>query len=306
MKLIFMGTPDFAVPALMELIKHHEVIGVYTQPPRPAGKGYKLQKTPVHIVAENAGIPVFHPVSLRKEPAQSEFVALAETADVAVVCAYGLILPKAVLNAPQKGCINIHASLLPRWRGAAPIHRAILAGDTYSGVTIMQMDEGLDTGSMLLSERVVIAPDTTGEMLHNQLSEMGARLILDVLANNPTPVKQPDEGVTYADKIQKSEAILDFTRSAKELIRQIRAFYPYPGAYFEWNGLRIKIFDAVIEPTQTVCSPGMVLDEKLLIQCGKDALQPTLVQPAGKNKMTASDFLRGHHIEKGMILCVTA
>lgn len=306
MKLIFMGTPDFAVPALTELMKHHEVIGVYTQPPRPAGKGYKLQKTPVHVIAENAGIPVFHPVSLRKEPAQSEFVALAEMADVAVVCAYGLILPKVVLEAPKKGCINIHASLLPRWRGAAPIHRAILAGDTYSGVTIMQMDEGLDTGDMLLSERVAITPDTTGEMLHDQLSELGARLILDVLATNHTPVKQPEKGITYADKIQKSEAILDFTRSAEELIRQIRAFYPYPGAYFEWNGARIKVFDAVLEPIQTVCPPSTVLDEKLLIQCGKEALRPIIVQPAGKTKMTVSDFLRGHRIEKGMILCATA
>ena len=302
MRVIFMGTPDFAVPALKALVTQHDVIAVYTQPPRPAGKGYKVQKTPVHGVAESAGIPVFCPVSLRKQPAQDEFVTLAQTADVAVVCAYGLILPKAVLEAPRYGCINIHASLLPRWRGAAPIHRAVLAGDTESGVTIMQMDEGLDTGPMLLSERVAITPETTGGLLHDALSEMGARLILKALAQKPAAVTQPETGVTYADKIQKSEAALDFAQPAVDLLRRIRAFNPWPGAYFELSGTRIKVFDAVVEPSDKAVTPGTVLDDCLLIRCGTDALRLKTVQPAGKKQMSAEAFLRGHAVCQGTIL----
>lgn len=302
MKLIFMGTPDFAVPALRALMTRHEVIAVYTQPPRPAGKGYKLQKTPVHLAAEAAGIDVFCPVSLRKEPAQSDFVTLAQAADAAVVCAYGLILPKAVLQAPRLGCINIHASLLPRWRGAAPIHRAILAGDAESGVTVMQMDEGLDTGAMLLSERVAITPETTGGMLHDALCETGARLILTVLEQMPSAVPQPETGITYADKIQKSEAALDFSRPAAELLRRIRAFNPWPGAYFESAGIRIKVFDAILEPSDVSAMPGTVLDDRMLIRCGTDALRLKVVQPAGKTRMTAEAFLRGHALVQGTVL----
>lgn len=303
MKVIFMGTPDFSVPVLEALAKNHEVICVYTQPPRPAGRGNKLLESPVHQKANELGIEVKTPVSLRKDIAIEEFKSL--NADVAVVCAYGLILPKAVLEAPIKGCINVHASLLPRWRGAAPIQRAIEAGDTESGVTIMQMDVGLDTGDMLLKGIVPITENTTAKMLHDALSQQGADLILKVLDNMPIPQKQPENGITYAEKIQKSEALIDWNLPAQKIKNKIMAFNPYPAAYFVLNGERIKIFNAQIEQTEKTESVGTLLDNKLLIACGENtALRLTELQREGKKKMSAQDFLQGFELTKGQNIAI--
>lgn len=281
MKVVFMGTPDFAVPVLEKLAEKHQVVCVYTQPPRPAGKGYKLTPSPVHQKAEEFGISVRTPVSLRKSEEQQAFADLQ--ADVAVVCAYGLILPQAILDAPKKGCINIHASLLPRWRGAAPIQRAIQAGDTQSGVTIMQMDAGLDTGDMLLVETCPIQSDTTAQMLHDTLSEMGARLIIQALDLDLKPIAQPTEGITYAEKIQKSEALINWNLSATQICRNIMAFNPYPTAYTLYKGERIKIFTAVAMDEITDKSAGTILDEDLKIACGNGTVLKVLtLQRAGK------------------------
>lgn len=298
MKVIFMGTPDFSVPVLKALHAHHEVICVYTQPPRPAGRGNKIIPSPVHQMAEQLGIEVRTPVSLRKEEAISAFKEL--NADVAVVCAYGLILPKAILEAPQKGCINVHASLLPRWRGAAPIQRAIEAGDTQSGVTIMQMDAGLDTGDMLLKGIVPIDENTTAQVLHDALSKQGAELIIKVLENMPEPIKQPETGITYAEKIQKAEALIDWSLPAQQIKNKIMAFNPYPAAYFMVNNERIKIFNAQVEKTNTPTIAGKVLDDTLLIGCGNNtALRLTELQREGKKRMTATDLLKGFELKKG-------
>lgn len=303
MKVVFMGTPDFAVPVLEALDENYEVIAVYTQPPRPAGKGYKLTPSPVHQKAEELGIPVYTPTSLKKEDEQKIFSEL--NADVAVVCAYGLILPKAILEAPQKGCINVHASLLPRWRGAAPIQRSIQAGDKESGVTIMQMDVGLDTGDMLMKESCPITAETTGQMLHDTLSEIGTRLIVRTLADNPTPIPQPSEGVTYAEKIQKTESLIDWQKSADELARLVMAFNPYPATYTMFNEERIKILTAYATDKTTDKPAGTILDSDLHIACGNGTvLQITMLQRAGKKAMKTDDFMKGNGLPVGACFAV--
>ncbi|CUW38200.1 10-formyltetrahydrofolate:L-methionyl-tRNA(fMet) N-formyltransferase [Magnetospirillum sp. XM-1] len=304
MKLVFMGTPDFSVPILGSLIEAgHQVICVYSQPPRPAGRGHKEQLTPVHAFAHERGIPVRTPKSLKSPEAYSEFAALE--ADVAVVAAYGLILPQAVLDAPRLGCLNVHASLLPRWRGAAPIQRAILAGDQETGITIMQMDAGLDTGAMLAKESILLLPDCTASWLHDMLAAMGARMIVEVVGKleNEEPVPatpQPAEGVTYAHKLAKEEGLLDWRQSAVELDRKVRALNPWPGVWFEMGAERVKVIEAAVVPG--TAAPGTVLDDQLSVACGKFALRPLKVQRAGKAAMSVAEMLRGHAIPKGTVL----
>lgn len=297
MKIIYMGTPDFSVPALEALhAAGHEIVAVYSQPPRPAGRGKSLRPSPVHKRAEELGIAVRTPLSLKGAEEQAEFVAWS--ADVAVVAAYGLILPQAVLDAPKHGCLNIHASLLPRWRGAAPIQRAILAGDAETGVQIMQMEAGLDTGPVRSTARTTIDSKTTGE-LTTELAHMGAKLIVDVLADLSSlpPVSQSDEGVTYAAKITKDEARLDFTAGAVQAERQVRAFNPAPGAFFTISEERFKILAADV--VGQAGAPGLILDDTLLIGCGADALRPNLIQRAGKGTMSVDELLRGYAIPAG-------
>lgn len=303
MKVVFMGTPDFSVPVLEALTKHHEVICVYTQPPRQAGRGNKLLASPVQQTAERLNIPVRTPVSLRKEDAIKEFQSLE--ADVGVVCAYGLILPKGILDAPKMGCINVHASLLPRWRGAAPIQRAIEAGDKESGVTIMQMDVGLDTGDMLLKGIVPIDENTTGQILHDALSQQGADLIIQVLEKMPAPQKQPETGITYAEKIQKNEALINWELSAQQIKNKIMAFNPYPATYFNLNGERIKVFNAVVEDFNHNKPAGTILDNKLLVACGNQtALRLTELQREGKKRMIAEDLLKGFELKEGTTIAL--
>lgn len=294
-----MGTPDFAVPALKALVAAgHDVICAYTQPPRPGGRrGKELTPTPVHKAAEALGIEVRHPVSLKTLDEQAAFAALR--ADVAVVAAYGLILPQAVLDAPGHGCLNVHASLLPRWRGAAPIQRAILAGDAETGVTIMQMEAGLDTGPMLAVVKTPVQAKTTGE-LTEELAEIGANLMIEVLRDlqGHTAVVQPEAGVTYAHKIDKAEAQIDWSQSAEAIERQIRAFAATPGAWFAFEGERCKVLAAEITHRPGL-DPGTVLDEALTIACGQDAIRPTLVQRAGRPAMGTADLLRGWTIPTG-------
>lgn len=298
MRIIFMGTPDFAVPALEALVAAgHEVIAAYTQPPRPGGRrGKELTPTPVHRKAEELGIAVRHPASLKGAEEQAAFAAL--NADIAVVAAYGLILPQAVLDAPKHGCLNLHGSILPRWRGAAPIQRAILAGDAETGVGIMRMEAGLDTGPVLLEGRTPIDRKTAGE-LTEELAQIGARLIVEVLADlSAYPEQpQPDDGVTYAKKIDKAETRLDFSQDAAQVERQIRAFAPAPGAWFEYQGERCKVLAADI--TDGSGAPGEVLDHQLTIACGSGAIRPTVVQRAGRPAMAAADLLRGWAIAAG-------
>ena len=298
MRIIVMGTPDFAVPTLEALINAgHEVVCAYTQPPRPGGRrGKELTPSPVQRAAEAHGVAVRHPASLRDAVAQADFAALA--ADVAVVAAYGLILPQAVLDAPRHGCLNVHGSLLPRWRGAAPIQRAILAGDAETGVGIMRMERGLDTGPVLLEGRTPVGAKTAGE-LTDELAILGARLMVQVLADLPAypKVPQPEAGVTYAHKIDKAEARLDFTAPGEQVERQVRAFNPAPGAFFAFEGERYKVLAAkVVDATG---EPGTVLDEALTIACGSGALQPTLVQRAGRPAMSVAELLRGKPIPAG-------
>jgi methionyl-tRNA formyltransferase len=291
MRLVFMGTPEFSVPALDALVEAgHEIAAVYTQPPRPAGRGKKDRPTPVHDRASALGLEVRHPKSLRSEEAQAEFAAL--DADLAVVVAYGLILPQPVLDAPTHGCLNIHASLLPRWRGAAPIHRAIMAGDSETGVCIMQMEAGLDTGPVLLREATPIGPDETTGDLHDRLSAMGARLIVDALARLPElpPHPQSEEGVTYAQKIDKAEARIDWTRPAAEVDRQIRGLSPFPGAWCEIGGERIRLLRSSLALGNA--APGTHLGS-FRIACGTDAVQITEAQRQGKRAMPADEVLRG-------------
>nr|WP_298682579.1 methionyl-tRNA formyltransferase [uncultured Dongia sp.] len=298
MRIIFMGTPDFAALALGALITAgHELVAVYSQPPRPAGRGQDLRKSPVQLLAESHGLEVRTPVSLKTAEARADFAAL--NADVAVVAAYGLILPPAVLVAPRLGCLNIHASLLPRWRGAAPIQRAILAGDARTGITIMQMDTGLDTGAMLQREALPISAKTTAGELHDALAEMGARLIVEILAAPlPPAVPQPDEGVTYAAKISPAEAQIDWLKDAAQLERQIRAFAPVPGAWCLLpDGARLKLLAADVIAKSG--APGMALDDALTIACGQGALRLTLLQKAGKKPMSGADFLRGQKLPAG-------
>jgi methionyl-tRNA formyltransferase len=297
MRVIFMGSPDFAVPTLYALIAAgHEVAAVYCQPPRPAGRGKSVQPTPVQRAAELLGIPVHTPASLKGKAEQDEFAALR--ADIAVVAAYGLILPQAILDAPKLGCINVHASLLPRWRGAAPVQRAILAGDAVTGVTIMQMEAGLDTGPMLAAQEVAIdrknARQVTGE-----LSRIGAQLMAQLLSafDSYPHVPQPDNGATYATKVRKEEARIDWSRPAVEIERQVQAFTPSPGAWFEFGGERIKLLGA--EAGAGDGRPGEVIDEMLAVATGEGAIRPALVQRAGKAPMTPGELLRGFAIPKG-------
>jgi methionyl-tRNA formyltransferase len=302
MRIAFMGTPPFAVPTLAALhAAGHEIVAVYTQPPRPAQRGKKVQQSAVHVWAEEHGLPVRTPKSLKNEEAQAEFAAL--NLDIAVVAAYGLILPSAILDAPREGCLNVHGSILPRWRGAAPVQRAILSGDAETGVTIMQMDIGLDTGAMRLVGRTPVEGKTAGE-LTDELAAMGADLMVKVLSDLPAfaPEVQPDNGVTYAAKIDKSEARLDFLTSAVQVERQVRAFNPMPGAFFELEGERYKILAAeVAHPGDTVAgaTPGITLDDALTIACNPGAIRATRVQRAGKPAMDASELLRGRAIPAG-------
>ena len=290
MKVVFMGTPDFSVPVLDALHAVHEVVCVYCQPPRPAGRGKKDRPSPVQARAEALNLPVRHPVSLKDAEAQAEFAALK--ADVAVVVAYGLILPQVVLDAPEHGCLNIHASLLPRWRGAAPIHRAIMAGDAETGVCIMQMEAGLDTGPVLLCERTGIGAEETTADLHDRLSAMGANLIVEALGRLDAlkPQPQPEEGVTYAAKIVKAEARVDWTRPAAEVDRLIRGLSPFPGAWCEIAGERVKLLRSRV--VEGAGCAGMVLSG-FTIACGAGAVEILEAQREGKRPMSAGDILRG-------------
>jgi methionyl-tRNA formyltransferase len=297
MRLAFMGTPDFAAPTLSALLEAgHDVVAVYSQPPRPAGRGKALRPSPVHQAAESAGIPVRTPLTLRDPQAQAEFAALE--LDAAVVAAYGLILPQPILDAPRLGCLNVHASLLPRWRGAAPIQRAILAGDEATGVTIMQMERGLDTGPMLSVRETLIERKTAGD-LTMELAAIGAAAMVETLAQLASlgAIAQPEDGVTYAPKIDKAEAKLDFARSAAEVERQVRAFNPVPGAYFEYAGERIKVLAA--ELSELGGEPGTVIDHDLAIACSAGSIVPTLVQRAGRASMTPAELVRGFAIPIG-------
>lgn len=300
MRIAFMGTPDFSVPAFDALREAgHEIACVYTQPPRPAGRGQKERKSPVQLAAEAAGIEVRTPASLKDADAQAAFAAL--DLEAAVVVAYGLILPAPILDAPRRGCINIHASLLPRWRGAAPIQRALLAGDGETGVTIMQMDEGLDTGPVLLRESVEITEDMNAGELHDALAELGGRLIVDALAGledgSVKPSPQIEDGVTYAHKLERGEERIDWSRDAAEVARHVRGFAPWPGAWFEYDGDRIKVLAA--EVTDGSGAPGEVLDDDLTVACGSGALRLLRVQRAGRAAMDAEAYLRGQAVPKG-------
>ena len=303
MRVIFMGTPDFSVPVLEALVAAgHEIAAVYCQPPRPAGRGKKDRPTPVHARAEELGLEVRHPARLKDEAEQAAFAAL--DADIAVVVAYGLILPQAVLDAPRFGCLNIHASLLPRWRGAAPIHRAILSGDAETGICIMQMEAGLDTGPVLLRQATPIGAEEITAELHDRLSAMGAALIVEALQRLPELVAepQPEAGVTYAAKIDKAEAELDFSLPAEEVDRRIRGLSPFPGAWVEHEGQRLKLLASRL--AEGAGAPGEVLDSegRLVIACGEGAVEVPKLQRAGKGAQEAEVFLRGMALPKGCIL----
>ncbi len=301
MRVIFMGTPDFSVPVLEALVAAgHDIVAVYTQPPRPAGRGKKKRPTAVHARAAEMGLEVRYPLNFSAEADQADFAAL--NADVAVVVAYGLILPQAVLDAPRRGCLNIHASLLPRWRGAAPIHRAIMAGDAQTGVCIMEMELGLDTGPVLLRQQTSIGAEETTGQLHDRLSAMGAALICDALAKLDAlvPEPQPEQGVTYAAKIDKAEARIDWTRGAPEIDRQIRGLAPFPGAWTAIAGQRVKLLASRLTDGQG--APGQVLDDALAIACGNGAVQLLRLQRAGRAAQDGSEFLRGMSVAPGMTL----
>ena len=302
MKVVFMGTPDFAVPALRRLIKEHNVVCVYTREPKISGRGNKLNKTPVHIVAEEYGIEVRTPKTLRTPEEQQKFAEL--NADVAVVAAYGLILPKAVLEAYPLGCLNIHASLLPRWRGAAPIQRCIEAGDKKSGVTIMQIAEGLDTGDMLLKGETTINENMTGEELHDALMNIGADLISEVLADIKKfpPQKQDDNLACYAQKLEKEECKIDFNQPTEKLYNKIRAFNPYPAMYFEYDGERFKILQT--EKVSETAQAGTIVKgiNELIIATSDGALKVLQIQRQGKRPMSSDELLRGFSFKENTIL----
>lgn len=301
MRLVFMGTPAFAARALQALVDAgHDICAVYSQPPRPAHRGKKLTPSPVQALAQTLDLPVFTPLRLRDAERQAEFAA--HRADVAVVAAYGLILPQPVLDAPRYGCLNIHASLLPRWRGAAPIQRAIEAGDIETGICIMQMEAGLDTGPVLLRRPCPIAPDETAATLHDRLAALGAEAIVDALAHlhTLTPQPQDESRATYAAKIDKAEAKLDWSQPAPLLERRVRAFCPAPGAYFLLGDERIRVLAAEVMDADG--TPGTVLDASLTIACGAQALRPTLVQRAGKAAMPTTEMLRGLPVAAGLRL----
>lgn len=301
LRLVFMGTPDFAVPALRALHQAgHDIVGVYCQPPKPAGRGHAIQKTPVHLVAEELGLDVHTPRTLRDEGEQVALAALK--LDAIIVAAYGLILPQAVLDIPPMGCLNIHGSLLPRWRGAAPIHRAILAGDAQTGITIMVMEAGLDTGPMLLKGVLPITEQTTALSLHDAMADLGAKLILQALEGLQQgiliPEKQPAEGVTYASKLTKDEGTIDWAKPSVEIERQIRALNPWPSTFFTVGGEKIKIVKA-----QNIASltgePGVLLDKDFTVACGQGALRLLEVQRPGKNVTDGAALLRGLRLEIG-------
>lgn len=303
MRIIFMGSPDFAVPSLMALIESgHEIAAVYSQPPRPAGRGGKLRNTPVHDAGLAAGLEVRTPLSFKSAEEIDRFAELS--ADLAVVAAYGLILPQAVLDAPRLGCVNVHASLLPRWRGAAPIQRAIQAGDAESGVTIMQMEAGLDTGPVLAKASVPIDTSTTGASLHDALARCGATLLIETLpaieSQTVHPEVQDSASATYAAKLEKSEARINWTKSSDALDRTIRAFFPWPGTSFSFNGEVIKVLAA--EPVEGRGAPGTVVDDRLTVACGEGALRLTRLQRPGKKPVDAADFLRGLDLPPGAVL----
>jgi methionyl-tRNA formyltransferase len=298
MRIVFMGSPDFAVPSLNALVEAgFDVVAAYAQRPRPAGRGKADRKTAVHERAEQLGIEVRTPRTLRTEEEQERFRDLEP--DFAIVAAYGLILPRPILEAPKNHCVNVHASLLPRWRGAAPIQRAILAGDELTGVTIMQMDEGLDTGPMLLKRELAIRGKNAGEVTE-ELAKLGAEALVDWLRSPTPPEPQPEDGVTYASKVDKAEARIDWSRGAAEIERAVRAFNPVPGAWFEANGERVKLLAA--EVAMGTGNPGEVLDSELTIATGTGAIRPLKMQRAGRGMMTADDLLRGFPVAKGTIL----
>ncbi len=310
MRIAFMGSPDFAVPAL-EALHHagHAIAAVYCQPPRPAGRGQSVRLCPVHAAAERLGLPVRTPARLRKDlAAQAAFAALG--LDAAVVAAYGLILPQAMLDAPRLGCFNIHASLLPRWRGAAPIQAALLAGDSETGITIMQMDAGLDTGAMLLRGTIPIGPHTTATALHDGLAAIGADLMLRVLTAPQAATPQPAEGITYAEKLTRDDGRIDWSRDAAFLDRQVRALNPWPGTFTEYDGTILKILAATPEPhapephapdstAPDSIGPGTLLDDALLVRAGRDALRITKLQAPGRAPLDADAFLRGRKMPAG-------
>lgn len=303
LRLAFMGSADFSVPTLRTLVSAgHDVAAVYSQPPRPAGRGHKVVKSPVHIEAETQGLAVRTPISLKDPEAQSAFADLAF--DAAVVAAYGVILPKPILEAPRLGCLNVHGSLLPRWRGAAPIQRAIQAGDEESGVTIMQMDEGLDTGDMLLIGRVPITAETTATTLHDILAEMGARLMIDALAGLTTgtleATAQPDTDATYAHKLKRDEGRIDWTSTAKSLDCFVRALNPWPGVWFEHEGERIRLLEA--KPSTAQGEPGTILRDGVTVACGEGSLELKVVQRPGRRSMSADEFRRGFPFSPGIRL----
>ena len=300
MRLIFMGTPDFAVPTLIELAaRGHEIAAVYTRAAKPAGRGMNLQRTPIEREARQLALPVRTPKTLKDDDVQKIFHA--HNADAAVVVAYGLILPKPILEAPRLGCFNVHASLLPRWRGAAPINRAIMAGDAESGVTIMKMDEGLDTGAMAMAERAAIGADMTAGELHNALSRVGADLMQRVLAaaerDSLSLTPQPASGVTYAEKISKNETRIDWGKPWKQVHDHTRGLSPFPGAWFELDGVRVKVLRSI--RGESAGPPGTLLDNRLTVACGDGAVQLVQVQRAGRQPMSADEFLRGTPVKAG-------
>ena len=310
LRIVFMGTPRFAVPTLAEILgAGHEVVAVYSQPPRPAGRGMEPTKSPVHLFAESSGIEVRTPKSLRDTGEQDAFAALES--DVAVVVAYGLILPKPVLAAPRHGCLNLHGSALPRWRGAAPIQRAIMAGDATTAVMVMRMEEGLDTGPVCLAEQFAIGATETAGELHDRMSLAGAQLIVRALAalerGSLQSTPQPSEGVTYAAKIEKAEARIDFAKPAGEVLHLIHGLSPFPGAWLEvtrdGKAERIKVLRA--EPAEGAGAPGTVLDDSLAIACGSGAVRLVELQRAGKKPMMAAELLRGFALPRGSIVQAT-
>lgn len=302
MKVVFMGTPDFAVPALRRLMAEHQVVCVYTREPKPAGRGNKLNKTPIHLLAEENGIEVRTPKTLRNDEEQQKFAALK--ADIAVIAAYGLILPKPVLEAYPLGCINIHASLLPRWRGAAPIQRAIEAGDKIGGVTIMQMAEGLDTGDMLLKGEVSITDTMTGGELHDKMATIGGDLISAVLADikKYPPQKQDDTLSCYAPKLDKDECKIDFNTPTHTLYNKVRAFSPYPAMFFEYNGERFKVLQAEISSQQGVAGKIIAGEKELIIATSDGSLKVTQIQRQGKRPMDIAELLRGFQFNENTVL----
>jgi methionyl-tRNA formyltransferase len=307
MRVIFMGTPDFAVPALRAILEAgHEVVGVYSQPPRAAGRGMALRKSPVQQAAEQAGLTVLTPARLKSAEEQERFRAL--DADAAIVVAYGLILPRPILEGTRHGAFNLHASLLPRWRGAAPINRAIMAGDTETGVSIMRITEGLDAGPVCLEGRVSIGPDETAGELHDALATKGAALMVEALAELERGrldcKPQPDEGVTYAQKLDPAEARIDWSRPAPEVHDMIRGLSPHPGAWFEigMNGKRDRVKALRSALAEVSGAPGALLDEHLTVACGEGAVRLTQVQRAGRRPMSVDDFLRGAALSVGTVL----